>query len=201
MARRIIAGLLCLWLAGCEIDVSYRASLPGLSKEGNYSVVRGDGFDLYLAPSPSTDAPAITVIAAATDRPAVPWDWDDFQSWPADQQERVYGEYYESLYFAPSVTSSDACPILSEEFDHRDSALERDYGAWLRPGLERPFDDAGKGLIVEIPLDVCNRTGESKTSSPETLVVVVRNRDGEALDTIEVAFNIDEYDRYVDWLF
>ena len=200
MMRRILAAVLFLWLAGCEIDVSYRASLVGLPKEGNFSVVRGDGFDLYLAPSPSTDAPAITIIAVAADRPAVPWNWREFQSLSAGQQERFYGEYYERLYFVPSATSSGACPILSEEFDHRESALQRDYGAWLRRGLERPFDDAAKGLIVEIPLDLCNRIGGTKTSSPETLVVIIRNRDDQTLDAIEVAFTIDEYDRYVDWL-
>lgn len=201
MARRIFATLLFLWLAGCEIEVSYRASLVGLPQEGNYSVVRGDGFGLYLAPSPSTDAPAITIIAVAAERPAVPWDWEEFQTWSAEQQERVYGEYYERLYLVPSVTSSDACPIRSREFDHRASALERDIGAWLRPGLERPFDDAARGLIVEIPLDVCDRTADSKPGSFEMLVVIIRNADGDTLDTVEVAFSIDEYDRYVDWLF
>lgn len=201
MARRVFATLLFLWLAGCEIEVSYRASLVGLPQEGNYSVVRGDGFDLYLAPSPSTDAPAITIIAVAAEGLAVPWDWEEFQAWSDDQQERAYGEYYEGLYLVPSVTSSDACPIRTQEFDHRSSALERDIGASLRPGLKRPFDDVARGLIVEIPLDVCDRTADSQPGSFETLVVIIRDADGDTRDTVEVAFNIDEYDRYVDWLF
>ena len=193
--------MLSLWLAGCELNVSYRANLVGLPAEGHYSVVRGDEFDLYLAPSPSTDAPAITLLAVATDRPEITWDWEEFQSWPADEQKRVYGEYYERFYFAPSVTSSDACPIRVEAFDHRESAQEWDYSAWLRPGLDRLFDDSSKGLVVKIPLEFCDRTSGSSAGSPETLVVVVRDRDGETLDTIEVAFSIDGHDKYVEWLF
>jgi len=190
LTRLSLIAVLALVTSGCEVQTLYRMELSSLVVEEGHTVVQKEDFNLYLSISNSMDSPAITMIAAV-DGLERTWDWEEFQDWSNEKRRSVFGDYYESRYPPLDVAFQTACPVQVESFDHRDAALEIDYGQWLHdvPATDS-FYVAPKGLIVSVPLEGCKNSLEELQQETQLLLVSVADSHGNVSEPIEIEFRV-----------
>jgi len=191
LTRVIYIFLIALCISGCEVQTLYEIQLPELAMESGEGVIRKDGFTLYLSNSNSEDAPGITVIAYA-DSVIPTWDWEEFQSWPADKRATVFGTYYDEKYLSLNVSHEVGCPLQVEKFDHRESAQETDYGQWLHKVVpdEYAYSISPKGLIISVPVRQCASLLEQPQSNAQVFTLNIASDPDIESEAIEIQFRV-----------
>ena len=170
----------------------YTVELPGLAMEDGRTVVRKEGYTLYLIKGKSEDAPGITIFAQVANLEPT-WDWEEFLSWPPEKRASVFGAYYDKKHPEVSVFRQNACRLQVETFDHRESAQGFAYGVWLRPWLlpEPAVARHPRGLLVSIPIQECESSLPQLRSTVQSFSISVAGIPDDESDTIEIEFRID----------
>lgn len=155
------------------------------------TVIRKEGFTLYLVKSDSEEAPGITVFAQV-DIVTPKWDWEEFRNWSADKRALVFGTYYDKRYPSLNFSYQSGCRLSVERFDHRESAQEVAYGQWLHniEPEKDAFYDYPKGLLITIPIRECESSLAQPKSKPLLLTIIVADRLGTELEPIEIQLQV-----------
>lgn len=189
--RLSVIALFAVLASGCEVQTLYEVQLSDLAVDQGTTVIRKDNASLHLSLSNSTDAPAITLIAAVDDLEPT-WDWEEFRGWPEEEQRSVFGAYYDRKYPSFDISFQSVCPLLVERFDHRESAQEMTYGRWLHniEPANDGFYDLPRGQTVSVPIEACETTLDELRSEAQLLVVSFADAGIEDVESIEIEFRI-----------
>jgi hypothetical protein len=212
MKKLIILCFVAISSSGCEIGRLYETNVFGLSDIGKFKGIPKGGYALFPMPSPGTEAAAITLVAQASNRPVPSWTWDEFENWSVQKRNEAYGEYFDQVYLYLDVSHESSCPIRVERFDHRESAQQNEYSMWRSDvevyerfvkGEESifRFSEGTRGLFVEFPIADCENLLDAQPGELATLIVLVRDNDGEVLDEIQVSFDLRLRETFVDYWF
>ncbi|MEL7187070.1 MAG: hypothetical protein AAFN50_11660 [Pseudomonadota bacterium] len=204
--RQLLAiGLLCYTLVGCEVRSLYGIEILDINDVEGWKVVETGDSRLYLQASDSPDLPGILLIALNSDSPAVPqWDWDDYQSLPADEKASTFGDFYNQKYRDLIVSHAMTCALTAENFDHRESAQEVASGSYGRRTLELPSNVTGlhpKGILVTAPIANCDQRTTGPAGAIEEFTVTLDGGREREVQRIKVRFRVYLVENYIQWLF
>jgi len=193
-----VLGLLVSTLVGCEARSLYGIELIDVDEDDLGNVVQGSNYSLYLLVGSSPETPGITMSAISNDRPTKPsWDWEEFQSWSPEKRASVFGSFYDQKYRDLRVLHESTCSIRVESFDHRESALELDYGRLPNNIISMHH----KGVSVEMPVANCNKRLTRPAGEVEELTVIINSGRGEEAEQVKVRFRIYLVDTSLHWIF
>jgi hypothetical protein len=178
-------------VAACEFEALYGVELAGASGDSIGQSIRKDGYTLFLISSNHTELPGFTVVARASDAPDPPWDWEEFQTLPAEEKAETYGRYFDQIFLDVSVRHQSKCPYRMVSFDHRESAQEETFGRWLRGQVVRDQRQVlSKGLFVQIPVGECAFLSNQPETTLETLTILVASENTKSVDETEIRIKV-----------